>query len=219
VSLRRNIAYVAAAIALVSGITGIIGWWLPSSAAWLDRHGLIAWPLAVLSVLLFVWAAANWQETTRELATARVEIRALVPADRQLFNGFKTALPKDSPVLVWLRHEADIRMYRRSNVAPLSDFFYRWREADKHFVNPELEQAAQRFVEYAGDFLSYQRTHSYIAPLRWQNDKEDTVYEYFGPNEGDDRERSELTRGLGERADKVLAAHNELYMIGSRFAL
>jgi hypothetical protein len=77
-----------------------------------------------------------------------------------------------------------------------------------------------RFVECAGDFLSYQGTHSYVAPPRWQNDKEeDPVYEYFGPNEGDDRKRFPLHRGLGERADKVLAAHNELYMIGSRFGL
>ena len=110
-------------------------------------------------------------------------------------------------------------MYRHSNIAPLSDLIHRWRDADEHFVNPELEQAAQRFVECAKDFLSYQGLNSYVAPPRWQNDKEDTVYEYFGPNEGDDRKRSELHRGLGERADKVLAAHNELYMIGSRFDL
>ena len=218
-SLRRNIAYVGAAIALVSGITGIVGWWLPSSAAWLDRHGFIAWPLAVLSVLLFVLAAVNWQEATRELATARAEMRALVPADRQLFSDFKTALPKDSPVLVWLRYDADTRMYRRSNVAPLSDFFYGWRDADEHFVNPELEQAAQGFVESAKDFLSYQGNNSYVAPQRWQSDEEDLVFEYFGPNEGDDRKRHELDKGLGERADKVLAAHNELYTIGSRFGL
>lgn len=218
-SLHRNIAYVGAAIALVGSITGILAWWLPSSATWLDHHGFIAWPLAVLSVLLFVWAAVNWQETTRELATARAEMRPLVPADRQLFNNFKEALPKDSPVLAWLRYDADQRMYRRSNVAPLSDLIYRWRDADEHFVNPELEQAAQRFVQCAKDFLSYQGLNSYAAPPRWQNDKEDTVYEYFGPNEGDDRKRSELTRGLGGRADKVLAAHNELYMIGSRFGL
>jgi hypothetical protein len=110
-------------------------------------------------VLLFLWAAANWQETTRELATARAEIRALVPADRQLFNDFKAALPKDSPVLAWLRNEADTRMYRRSNIALLSDLIYRWRDADEHFINPELEQAAQRFVECARDFLSYQGSH------------------------------------------------------------
>ena len=122
-------------------------------------------------------------------------------------------------MLVWLRYEADARMYRRSDVAPLSDFFYRWREADEHFVNTEMEQAVQRFVESAGDFLSYQGTNSYVAPPRWQKNKEDPVYEYFSPNEGDDRKRSELTSGLGERADKVLAAHNELYMMGSRFGL
>jgi hypothetical protein len=107
----------------------------------------------------------------------------------------------------------------RSNVLPLSDFTHRWRDADEHFVDPELEQTAQRFVECAGDFLSYQAIHSYLAPAHWQNDKEDTVYEYFGPNEGDDRQRFELHKGLGGRADKVLAAHNELYMIGSRFGL
>jgi hypothetical protein len=219
VSLRRNIAYVGAVIALVSGITGIVGWWLPSSAAWLDRHGFIAWPLAALSVLLFVWAAANWQETTRELTKARAEMRVIVPADRQLFNDFKAALPKDSPVFFWLRYDADTRMYRRSNVAPLSDYIHGWRDADEHFVDAELEQAAQRFVECAGDFLSYQGAHSYSAPPRWQDNKEDAVYEYFGPNEGDDRKRFPLHRGLGERADKVLAAHNELYMIGGRFGL
>jgi hypothetical protein len=219
VSLRRNIAYAGAAIAVVSGITGIVGWWLPSSATWLNRHGFIAWPLAVLSVLLFVWAAVNWQEVTRELATARAETRTLVPADRQLFNEFKVALPKDSPVLAWLRYDADKRMYRHSNVAPLSDLIYRWRDADEHFVNPELEQAVQRFVEYAGDFLSYQGINSFTAPPRWQNDEKDHVYEYFGPNEGDDRKRSELHKALGERADRVLAAHNELYMIGSRLGL
>jgi len=218
-SLRRSLAYVGAAIALVSGITGIVGWWLPSSATWLNHHGFIAWPLALLSALLFVWAAGNWQEATRELATVRAEIRALVPADRQLFNDFKAALPKDSPVFAWLRDNADTRMYRHSNVTPLSDFIRRWRNSDEHFVNPELEQAAQRFVHCAGDFLLYQGIHSYVAPLRWQNGKEDTVYEYFGPNEGDDRQRFELDKGLGKRADKVLAAHNELYMIGSRFGL
>ena len=218
-SLHRNIAYVGAAIALVSGAISIIAWWLPSSATWLDRHGFIAWPVAVLSVLLFVWAAANWHETARELATAHTEMRALVPADRQLFDDFKATLPKDSAVIAWLRYEADARMYRRNNVAPLSDFVRRWRDSDEHFVNSELEQAAQRFVEHAKDFLSYQGLNSYRAPQRWQNDKEDPVYEYFGPNEGDDRKRFELTSGLGERADKVLAAHNELYMIGSRFGL
>lgn len=218
-SLRRNFAYVGAAIALVGGITGIVSWWLPSSATWLDRHGFIAWPLAVLSVLLFVWAAVNWQETTRELATVRTEMRVLVSADRQLFSDFKAALPKDSPVLAWLRYDADTRMYRHSNVAPLSDLIYRWRDADEHFVNLELEQAAQRFVECVGDFLLYQGTYSYTAPARWQNDNEDPVFEYYGPNEGDDRKRFELISGLGKRADKILAAHNELYMIGNRFGL
>ena len=181
-SFRRNIAYVGSAIVLVSGITGIVGWWLPSSAAWLDHHGFIAWPLAVFSVLLFVWAAVNWQEVTRELAKERAEKRTtLVQADRKLFDDFKVALPKDSPVLAWLRYDADKRMYRRSNVAPLSDFIYRWCDADEHFVNPELENAAQRLVEYIRDFLSYQGINSFTAPPRWQNDEKDPVYEFFGP--------------------------------------
>jgi hypothetical protein len=168
---------------------------------------------------LFVWAAVNWQEVTRGLATAHAEKRTIVPADRKLFDDFKVALPKDSPVLAWLRYEADEGMYRHSNVAPLSDFVYRWRDADEHFVNPELEHAAQRLVEYARDFLSYQGINSFTAPPRWQNDEKDHVYECFGPNEGDDDKRSELHKALGERADKVLAAHNELYMIGSRWGL
>ena len=213
-SRRRNLAYVGSALAVVSAITSIVAWWVPSSAIWLDHHGFIAWPLAVLSLLLFVWTALNWQQTARELATVRAEMHVLVPADRQLYADFKNTLPKDSPVLVWLRHEADTRMFHRSDIAPLSDFAYSWRETDQHFVNPELEQAAQRLVECSMTFLSYQRQNAFAAHA-WT--AEDPIFEY--PTDGDDRKRSELDRGLGQRADNILAAHNELYMIGSRLGL
>jgi hypothetical protein len=217
--VRKHAAYVISVIAVVSGTIAIVSWWVPSSATWLNKHGFAAWPLALLFLLLFVWAASNWYQATQKLATVRAEMPALVPADRQLFDDFKAALPKDSHVIAWLRYDADTRMYRRSNIAPLSDFVHRWRDSDKHFVNPELEQAAQRFVECATDFLSYQGANAYTAPQRWQKDGEDTVFEYFSPNESNDRKRFELTRGLGERANKVLAAHNELYMVGSRLGL
>ena len=223
-SRRRNIAYVGGALAVVSAITSIVAWWVPSSATWLDHHGFIAWPMAVLSVLLFIWAVLNWQQATRELATVRAETYALVPADRQLFGDFKAALPKDAPVLKWLRYDADTRIYRHSEVAPLSDFVYSWREADQHFVNPELEQVAQQLIEYGLDFLSYQRSHAYPAPARLQLYGEDQVYQYFGGDYDEldrdqYRKRHAMDNELGDRADRVLAAHNELYMIGARLGL
>ena len=42
------------------------------------------------------------------------------------------------------------------------------------------------------------------------------IYDYF---QGDERREREVQIGLGERADRVLAAHNELYIAGTRLGL
>jgi len=115
--------FIGSALAVISAITGIIAWWLPSSAMRLDHNGFTAWPLATSFLTLFVWAASNWNQTTQDLkgklvdqelkAKSReqeLEVRlteyALVPADKELFDAFKTSLSKDSWIMAWLRNEA-----------------------------------------------------------------------------------------------------------------
>lgn len=218
-SLRRSITYAGGALAAVSALAGIVSWWLPSSATWLDRHGFAAWPVAIFSLLLLIWAAVNWRQTARELAIVRAQLRVPVPADRQLFVLIKKELPKDSSLFSWLRYDADTRLYSRSSITPLRDFIAVWRDTDYHFVDPELERAAQAFVANAVDFFSYQASHSYRASQRLQIREDDPVFQYFSSNDGDDRKRRELTKELGERANKVLSAYDELYMTGSRLGL
>jgi hypothetical protein len=219
---HRQAAFAAGALAIISALTALISFWLPSSAAWLDRHGFMAWPVATLAVVLFIWAATNWHRSANELAiissAARSSVHPLVPEDMRLFESFKLALPKDSNVFYWLRNRAEARSYRFSDIAPLTNYVTDWRVADRHYVNIELECAAKKFTEAANDFLSYQGQNSSWAPQQIQEDKDDPIYYVFKFDEVGIRER-EIERGLGERADKVLEAHNELYMTGSRLGL
>ena len=212
---HRQAAFVAAALAVVSGITGILAWWLPSSATWLNRHGFVAWPLAILMSILFVWALTNWYQLKLELAAARISAREPVQEDQRLFRDFKRSLPKDSPTMIWLLNGADDSLYRWSDVAPLYRFAHDWRDSNKHYVNKELEQAAQRLVKSAFEFLSFQSTYSGPDPRNMPDD--DTMLRI--PYQGDDRRQRELQLGLGKRADTVLAAHNELYMTGAHLGL
>jgi hypothetical protein len=99
-------------------------------------------------------------KSTKKELEARLAEYALVPADKQLFNAFKTALPKDSPVISWLRYEADERMYRGRDVKPLQDFVRTWRSADHHFVNLKLEEAASQLVADSADYLHFQALNS-----------------------------------------------------------
>lgn len=216
-SLRRNLAYVGGALTFVAAIAGIVAWWLPSSASWLDHHGFAAWPLTVLFLLLFIWAALNWYQARVELANARQLAQELVPEDKRLFQAFKQELSKDSHVLYWLRNRAEARSYQSSDVRPLSTFVYEWRSSNRHFINFQLEQAYQEFAAAAFDFLEYQAVHAQSAPREIQADWNDPVY-YVYDDDHYDRAK-EIRNGLGNRADKVLAAHNELYMIGSRLGL
>jgi hypothetical protein len=237
VSLRKSSAFIGGALAVVGTIAGIVAWWVPSSSPWLDHHGFAAWPLAALLLILFVWAASSWYQSTQELndklaeqelkaksikqeLEARLAKYALVPADKQLFDAFKTTLPKDSPVVSWLRYEADARSYRGSVVKPLEDFVGTWRSADYHFVNSELEQASSQLVAAGADFLAYQAENSWPASRSSQIHDDDLVYRYYDPDDiVDNRRIRELNIGLNERANKVLDAHNKLYMVGSRLGL
>ncbi len=183
----------------------------------MNRHGFIAWPLALSSLVLFVWAICNWYQSAQELATARISLREPLQEDQRLFSEFKHSLPKDSPTLIWLRNGADDALYRWTDVAPLSSFANDWKNSDKHYLNDAFEKAAQWLVESALDFLSFQATHSELDPRKMPND--DTMYRIYDYFQGDERREREVQIGLGERADRVLAAHNELYIAGTRLGL
>jgi hypothetical protein len=209
-SLGKHAAYAAGALAVVSGIAGIVSWWFPSSARWLSRHGLLAWPIATFSLILFIWATFNWYRSERQLAQLREDIRAPLPEDQRLFARFKALLPKDAPVLIWLRNCGDDRLYRFSDVRPLDEFVRGWRDAGWHFLNEDLERAAAALCESAVEYCSFRAQRSYVD--RRITDKDDPTLCACGAN---DPARDEITRGLGKRADQVLAAHDELYSAGS----
>jgi len=179
--------------------------------------GLVAWPLALLSLILFTWAICNWYQSAKDLATVRISLREPVQEDKRLFSEFKVSLPKNSHTLIWLRNSADEPLYRWSDVASLFAFANDWRSSDNHYLNEELEQAAQRLVDSALDFLSFQGAHSEADSRKMPDD--DIMYRVYDYFQGDERRGREVQIGLGERADRVLAAHNELYMAGSRLGL
>ena len=147
----------------------------------------------------------------------RASLHGPVQEDQRLFNEFKKALAKNSHTLIWLRTGADDALWRWSDVAPLSSYVNEWRNADNHYVNDELEQAAQRLVESALDFLSFQATHSETDPREIPDD--DSIYRVYDYFMGDELGERQTQMGLCERADRVLAAYNELYLIGSRLGL
>ncbi len=213
-SLGKHAAFAAGALAVVSGITSIVSWWLPSSAQWLNRHGFLAWPIATLALILLVWATFNWYRSERDLTQLREDIRSPLPEDQRLFERLKTLLPKDAPVLIWLRNCGDDRVYRFSNVKPLSDFTRGWNDADWHFLNKDLERAAVVLCEFAIEYCSFRAQRSYVD--RRTTDEDDPILCAFGPN---DPAGDEIRRGLGKRADQVLTAHDELYMAGSRMGM
>ena len=216
-SLRKQAVYVAAVIGVVSGIIAIVSWLWPSSASWLNGHGFVGWPLAILFLILFAWAAVNWYQGAQETAKIRATIQQIVLEDRRLFGAFKQALPKESHVLYWLRNRAEARSYQSSDIKPLSNFVGEWRSSNRHFVDSRLEQAFKRFSDAAFDFLSYQGLHSQWAPRELQTDRDDPVY--FVYDYEDRSKEREVQEGLGKRADRILEAHNELYMLGSRLGL
>lgn len=183
----------------------------------MNRHGFVAWPLALLSLILFTWAICNWYQSAKDLATVRISLREPVQEDKRLFSEFKVSLPKNSHTLIWLRNSADEPLYRWSDVASLFAFANDWRSSDNHYLNEELEQAAQRLVDSALDFLSFQGAHSEADSRKMPDD--DIMYRVYDYFQGDERRGREVQIGLGERADRVLAAHNELYMAGSRLGL
>lgn len=188
--------------------------------------------VAVVALLVFLYAVlvAPYEQRNalrRQLATVKGEAEDLrtsvrksseiVPEDRCLFEAFKQALPKDSHILYWLRNRAEARSHRSSDVEPLMRFVDELHASDWHFVNADLEQAYRAFAAVASDFLEYQALHSQWAPKEVQTDLDDPIY-YVYPE--DDYNQSHMVRdGLAERADRVLAAHNELYMTGSRLGL
>ena len=188
--------------------------------------------VAVVALLVFLYAllVAPYEQRNalrRQLAAAKGEaeslrtsvhrIPELVPEDRRLFEAFEQALPKDSHVLYWLRNRAEARSHRSSDVRPLMRFVDELNTSDWHFVNADLEQTYRAFTVAASDFLAHQALYSQWAPKEVQTDPDDPIY-YVYPE--DDYNQSHMVRdGLAERADKVLAAHNELYMTGSRLGL
>jgi hypothetical protein len=213
--LRRQAVYVAGVIAVVSGIIGILSWWLPWLATWLNRHGFVAWPLAAFFMVLFVWAALNWYQISQDLASIRLTRQELVEEDKRLFGIFKEVLPKEANVVYWLRNRAEARSFHESDIRPLSNFVADWRSSDRHYVNAELEHACKQFIEAASEFFSYQGYYSHWAPQSVQTGPDDPLF-YVYDHDGTERP---IQLGLGERADRVLEAHNELYMLGSRLGL
>lgn len=80
-----------------------------------------------------------------------------------------------------------------------------------------LEQAYRSFAEAAFDFLEYQALHALWGPREIQTNRDDPIFYVYDDIDYD--RAKEIRDGLGERADRVLAAHNELYMTGSRLRL
>jgi hypothetical protein len=212
----KHAAFAIGAVGLVSAVTGLLSWWVPSSAPWLNKHGFAAWPLATIFIILFAWAAYNWYSVVRQLESTH-KTSELVQEDIRMFTTFKHAMPKESDILYWLRTRAESRSFRMSDIRPLSSFVSDWKSSNHHFVNEQLEEACQQFIEAGSEFLSYQALHSYWAPERLQNDPDDPVlYAYdYGPGSS---ERL-IQEGLWGRAERVLEAHNNLYMLGSRLGL
>jgi hypothetical protein len=209
--IRKHTGYAGGALAIVSGVAGVISWWLPSSAKWLNHHGFAAWPVAALFAIMFTWATVNWYQSDHELARTRASISKPLPEDRRLFEHFKTTLPKDAAVLIWLRNRSEDRTYRWRDVMPLHKFAEDWCDADQHFINADLERAAVMLCESAFEFRNFQSRHAERDP---RSDDDDPAYRVYGFTY--DAEQDAIRRGLGKRADDVLAAHNELYVTGSR---
>lgn len=201
-SIGRHAAYAAGALAVVSSITGIVSWWLPSSAQWLNHHGFAAWPIATLTLILLVWVTFNWYRSERELTLLRGDMRKTLPVeDQRLFERFKAQLPRDAPVLIWLRNCGDDRVLvcQLSDVRPLSDFARGWRDADWHFLNEDLERAAVVLCESAVEYLSFRAQRSYVDPRTAHED--DPRMQAFGPN---DPAGDEIRRGLENAQTKCL---------------
>jgi hypothetical protein len=214
---RKQLAWAVAAIGIVGSAISIVAYWAPSSATWLDRHGFIAWPLALLSLILFTWAAFNWRQSVRELETAQAAAQKPVAEDRRLFNDFRNSLPKHSPAMAMLRDIPDASTYYWADIKALSEFANRWRISHEHFVNEALDRPAQQLVKSADEYLSFLARYSEVHPEILPSDN--TLYRVFTYFLGQPELEREVQKGLCERADKVLEAHDELYMTGSRIGL
>lgn len=208
-SPRRNMSYAGAALAAVASIAGLLSWWVPSSAGWLNRHGFIAWPVAVFFMLLFGWAVLNWHHSKAELAKIQDEMSSPIPEDRRLFQMFREAIPKDSPSLIWLRNCASDRSYRPRDIAALREFVRGWLDSDRHFMTTGLERIVQRLCETTLDFCTFQAQHSSSDPRSTDDDPHFRAYGFTY-----DAKQDAIVRGLDERADRILYAHNELYTAG-----
>lgn len=206
-----------AALGLVATVTGILSFFLPSSATWLNNHGFTAWPLATLALILFTWAAANWRKSGQELEALRAELRTPVPEDVRIYAAFKEALPRDSRSIDWLRTAAGERIYWMSDVDPLREYVFRWRATRDHFINADLEVAYQAFVQAASDFVSFQSWNAQWAPEEMQGRENDVMMLSY--DRSNHQKASQVQLGTETRADSVVAAYDKLYNLGSRLGL
>ncbi|SRR6266568_2135785 len=132
-----------------------------------EQAWFAAWPLAILFLILFIWATINCNLTRRELQRMRSPASHLVPEDGRLFEAFKAALPKESYVLWWLRNRAEARSYQMSDVKALRGFLNDCWYSDRHFINDELEQAYKSFAETALDRREGRSRHCSGAGRRY----------------------------------------------------
>ena len=212
-SAHKHAAYAVGALAIVSGITSLVSWWLPSSAHWMDNHGFAAWPISALTVILLAWAIFNWNQSNREIRRLKSDLLRPLAEDRRLFERFKRLLPKDSSGLIWLRTSGDERLYRRSDVRGIANFAREWRDTDWHFINEEMECAAELLCGSIFEYCSFRAARSSSDP---RSTGDDPIMWAFGANDPDGEE---ITRRLGHLADKALANYDRLYSIGSRLGI
>ncbi|NMM32413.1 MAG: hypothetical protein HHJ13_00085 [Phycicoccus sp.] len=131
---------------------------------------------------------------------------ALLPADHRLLDILDDLLPEDSSALVWLRQSADGRSYHYSDVEPLRRFVAEWWAHDRHFLDDQVDTAAQGLFKALADYNDYQSVVSEWAPRELQTDPDDPFYRVpevlF-----EERPDPGVQKRLNSLADDALAAY------------
>jgi hypothetical protein len=161
---------------------------------------------------------ANLKKANAELTALHSKAKEVVKQDRDLFTQFKNELPRDDMSLVWLRQNPDSTIYHYSQRRPLWEFCVKWKSADYHFVNEELDEAAAQLISALDDFLTYQGLKAEEIPVPAGWDRRFRVVDRSSDDYTEQGER-ETQKGLAHRADKILAAYDALYTAGGRMGM
>jgi hypothetical protein len=184
------------------------GWFIAEASAVVAVVGSMVWlfldpgpePVVVGLVALAGLVGSGSQRSRRVSGFRQV--------DRELFEELLELLPTDGVISV-LRDRGLPPSWPSEFLDPVHEFYHRWRDAEREFLDPELERLKVELLEHCGELIGYIAIETFVVgdrrqgiPMEWEDTQLDRLNRVVG--------------GLIERGDNVVASHQALIRLGRR---